>query len=332
MPSPFDPVKRVAIVLPAFNEARHVADVVRDIPAWVDSVIVVDDGSTDGTGSAVTALSDPRVELIAHDRNRGLGAAMRTGYRAALAGGCDLVVKMDADGQMAPAELGRMLEPHALGLAEYTKGNRFYFHGRTRGMPGHRSFGNNVLSLLTKLASGYWHVYDSQCGYTVINREYLALLDLDALPDDYFFENAMLLHLNALGARVVDVPTSTIYGAEVSGVGIVRVALTFPSRLLVAGATRFWRKHLVTDFSPIGVLTLLGMFALVFGTAFGGFHWWLSVQTRQIASTGTVMIAVLPLAFAVQMLAQAFTMSVLSSPGAAETASYVRLLIARGEV
>jgi glycosyltransferase involved in cell wall biosynthesis len=330
MPVPFDEGLTLALVLPAHNEAAHIAGVIASLPAWVDRVIVVDDASTDATAAAVAAVADSRIRVVSHERNRGVGAAMRTGYRAALEEGFDLVGKMDADGQMLATELALLVEPFALGLAEYTKGNRFYFPGGTAGMPAHRGLGNTALTFMSKVASGYWHVYDSQCGFTVIRAAFLRLIDLERLPDGYFFENAMLIRLNALGARVVDVPVSTIYGDETSGVRIGRVLVGFPPRLIAGGARRFWRKHLVTDFGPIGGLTIGGLAASLFGAAFGGYHWWRSIQSGIPATTGTVMIAVLPLMLGIQLLIQAFALSVSASPGAAETAAYVRTLIARG--
>ena len=322
----------LALAIPAHDEAQHILGVISAIPAWVDAIIVVDDGSTDDTAALVAGCGDERVHLIRHKSNGGVGAAMKTAYREAIAQGFDLVAKMDADGQMSADELDHLVEPHRLGIADYTKGNRFYFRNATLGMPRERSFGNSVLSFMTKLASGYWHVFDSQCGYTVASVPFVKLLDLDQVATDYFFENDMLIRLNALNARVVDVPTSTIYGHEVSGVHLGKVALTFPPRLLVGGSRRFWRKHLITDFGPIGAMTISGLVLALFGAAFGGYHWWLSVVSDHVATTGTVMLAVLPLILGIQLLVQAFSMSVSASAGAEETAEYVRRLIASGEV
>jgi glycosyltransferase involved in cell wall biosynthesis len=329
---PARPDLTCAVVLPAYNEQAHIGEVLASLPAWVDAVFVVDDGSSDDTARVAGSTGDRRVTVLRHDRNQGVGAAMRTGYRAALEGGFDLVAKMDADGQMCPEELARLVEPFALDLADYTKGNRFYVRDAARGMPAHRSFGNTGLSFMTKLASGYWHVYDSQCGYTVVRAGMLRLIDLDGLSEDYFFENDMLIRLNALNARVVDVPTSTRYGAEVSHVRPHRVVLSFPPRLLLAGSRRFWRKHLVTDFSPIGLLTIAGMALAAFGACFGAYHWYRSIVTDHVATTGTVMIAVLPLILGAQLLVQAFSMSVAASPGAAESAAFARHLITDGRL
>lgn len=321
---------RVAVVIPAYNEAKHLAKVILSLPDWVDHIIVIDDASTDDTSMVLESLSDPRAIVLRHEVNRGVGGAMIAGYRAALETDADIVVKMDADGQMDPSDLERLVRPLAVGVGDYAKGNRFYFRNATLAMPRMRSFGNSLLSMLTKVASGYWHVFDSQCGYTAIQSPFLRLLDLEQVPADYFFENDMLIRLNALSARVIDVPVATLYGSEISHVDVGRVALTFPPRLMSSGMRRFWRKYLLTDFGAIAVLTITGVALGGFGLAFGSYHWWLSIQHDLPATTGTVMIAVVPLIVGFQLLLQAIVLSVTGSPGARETAEYVRLLIAEG--
>jgi len=327
--SPRDPV--IAVVIPAFNEADHIGQVLSALPDWFDQVFVVDDASTDGTSGVVSAMTDERITLIRHARNTGVGGAMITGYRAALEAGADIVVKLDADGQMRTNECVRLVRPLVLGLAEYSKGNRFYFRGATREMPQVRGYGNVLLTLLTKAASGYWHVFDSQCGFTAISAPYLRLLDLDKLANDYFFENDMLIRLNEAGARVVDVPVTTVYGRETSHVRIRRVISTFPPRLLVRAVSRFWRRHLLTDFGVVAVLTIAGLALLVFGLVFGAYHWWLSITHGTPATVGTVMLAVLPIILGVQLLLQALSLNVADSPGARETREYVRYLVSARE-
>jgi dolichol-phosphate mannosyltransferase len=148
---------RIAVVLPAFNESRHLRDVVAELPGWVDRILIIDDASTDDTLAVARGIADERVHVIHHEINVGVGGAMCTGYRAALEENCDVVVKMDADGQMDVSELPVLLRPIGLGLADYVKGNRFRRTGRPPDMPARRWFGNVVLSFLTKVASGYWH-------------------------------------------------------------------------------------------------------------------------------------------------------------------------------
>lgn len=317
---------RIAVVLPSYNEGRHVCDVIATLPEWVWRVYVIDDCSTDDTAACVAPLLGDRVHYICHEVNSGVGGAMRTGYGAALADGASIVVKMDADGQMDPADLANIVEPIRLGMAEYVKGNRFRVLHRAKGMPNHRRFGNVAMSFANKVASGYWHVFDPQCGYTAIAAPALESLDLTNISRDYFFENDMLCWLNTLGARVVDVPVATVYGDEVSHIKLSRIIATFPGRLIDRYVRRVWRRHFVFDFGAVGMLLLAGTLFFWFGLIFGGYHWWLSIATDRVASTGTVMIAVLPLILGFQLLLQALLIEIGDSPGANETREFQRYM------
>jgi dolichol-phosphate mannosyltransferase len=322
---------RCCVVLPAHNEEAHIADTLRTVPRWIDGIVVVDDGSSDQTRELASGIADSRVRVLSHEENQGVGAAMRTGYRAALRDGYDVIVKMDADGQMDATELWKLVRPLALGLAEYTKGNRFRIAGQPPGMPRTRWLGNVSLSFLNKVATGYWHVFDPQCGFTAIQSGTLRMIDLERLVSDYFFENDMLARLNVVGARVVEVATATRYGDEVSGVSVRRALWSFPRRLLGRFVWRFAKRHLVWDFGVIGALVIVGLVLLTFGVVFGGYHWWQSLATGTPATAGTVMIAVLPIIIAIQMLLQALALEVQDSPGAEETRVYTRLLASGDE-
>ena len=316
---------RYCVILPAYNEGRHLASVASRIPDWVSGILIVDDASTDDTAAVAERLTDPRVHVYRHDENRGVGGAMVTGFRAAMEAGFDVAIKMDSDGQMDAGELPTLVRPIELGMAEYVKGNRFRRTGRPASMPRRRWFGNVVMSFLTKVASGYWHVFDPQCGFVAITAPTLRRLKLDGVARDYFFENDMLIRLNVIDARVVDVDTSSLYGDEVSHLRIGRVGWTFPPRLLRGFLWRFVRRHLMNDFGLIGLLATLGLMFTLFGTLFGLYNWALSVSSRIPATTGTVMIAVVPLILGVQMLLQALSLEVQSSPGATETREYSRI-------
>ena len=315
---------RCCVVLPAYNEARALAAVVARIPAWVTGIIVVDDASTDDTLTVAQSLTDPRLAVLHHDDNRGVGGAMVTGFRAALDGGYDVVIKMDADDQMDAGELPALVRPIELGMAEYVKGNRFRRTGRPPSMPGSRWFGNVVLSFLTKVASGYWHVFDPQCGFLAITTPTLRRLKFDGIARDYFFENDMLIRLNVIDARVVDVDTSALYGEEVSQVSIGCVSWSFPLRLARGFFWRFVKRHVVNDFGLIALLTSLGGVLLLFGVVFGAYHWVESAVTARAATAGTVMIAVVPIVLGAQMLLQALMLEVQSSAGGSETREYAR--------
>ncbi len=315
---------RLCVVLPAYNEARALGTVVARIPDRVTGIIIVDDASSDETLAVAESLSDPRVTVLHHETNRGVGGAMVTGYRAALGAGYDVVVKMDADDQMDVDDLPAVLEPIELGMAEYTKGNRFRRTGRPKGMPRFRWFGSVMLSFLTKVASGYWHVFDPQCGFTAISAPALAGLKLDGIACDYFFENDMLIRLNVIDARVVDVSTTALYGDESSTLRIGHIAWSFPLRLVRGFAWRFVKRHVVNDFGLIAMLSFAGAFLFLFGLIFGVYRWIDSAVTGQVATAGTVMIAVVPIILGAQMLLQALALEVQGSAGAEETRALSR--------
>jgi glycosyltransferase involved in cell wall biosynthesis len=205
---------RVAVVIPAYNEERAVADAVADVPAFVDHVIVVDDASTDDTSARARDAGRARraSTVLRHDDNRGVGAAIVTGYREALDRGCDVAAVMAGDGQMDPADLPALLDPIADDVADYVKGNRFLHPEIWTAMPPTRIVGNVVLSAATRVTSGYRHVFDSQCGYTAIHARALAAIDLDAVFPRYGYPNDLLSRLHVAGMRVVDVPVRPIYG------------------------------------------------------------------------------------------------------------------------
>lgn len=185
---------------------------IRAVPGWVDRVIVVDDASHDQTGRLAARSRRRGLELVRHDANRGVGGAIVSGYRRALALGLDVAVVMAGDGQMDPADLSALLDPIANGRADYVKGNRFLRRDVWRAMPPARIAGNILLSLATRVASGYWGSFDSQCGYTAITRAALESLDLGRVFARYGYPNDLLCRLHSIGARVVDVPVRAIYG------------------------------------------------------------------------------------------------------------------------
>jgi len=305
---------RVHVVIPAYNVAAHIDAVLRGLPDFVDAVTVVNDGSTDGTAAAVQATSDRRVTLLESPANEGVGGAMVRGFRHALAQGDGIIVKMDGDGQMDPADLPRLLEPIVDGRCEYAKGNRFLRSRELDIMPRARLAGNFVLTFLTKLASGYWNVFDPQNGYLAIASGTLRLLDLDRLSRRYFFENDMLINLNIFDARVRDVAMPSRYGDERSSMRLARVLCSFPYHLFHGYWYRFYRKHVLRDFSPVALFMLTGLPLLAWGTGFGAYTWvqsWLHVQ---FASAGTVMLSVLPFLVGFELVLQALVLEIRDTP------------------
>jgi glycosyltransferase involved in cell wall biosynthesis len=292
--------KTVAVVVPAFDEEDLVATTIRGIPAFVDRIIVVDDASRDGTTAAAEGAGDPRVEVVRHERNAGVGAAIVTGYQRTVAEGIDLACVMAADNQMDPSDLERLALPVARGEVDYTKANRLLSGEAWRVIPRSRYLGNAVLSFLTKLASGYWHVADSQSGYTVASREILEQLDLDRVYRRYGFPNDMLVHLNVWNARVRDVPSRPVYGVgERSGIKIRKVVPRI-SWLLVKGF--FWRmreKYVIRDFHPLVFFYALGFLMTLIGLGLGIAEVVLRILGNAV-SVGTVVLVALLLIFGSQ--------------------------------
>jgi glycosyltransferase involved in cell wall biosynthesis len=304
----------VAVAIPAFRAEATIGQVVATLPALVDRIVVVDDASPDGTSAALAAVSDPRLEALRHERNRGVGGAMKTAFARCLELGVDVVVKMDSDGQMDPARLPSLLDPLIDRGCDYAKGNRFLDEHALRDMPRVRLLGNLALTFLTKMASGYWHVFDPQNGYLACRTSILKRLDLDAIAEDYFFENDMLVHLNILEGRVVDVPMPARYGDERSSMRIGTVLRRFPMRLLDRLRKRVWQRYVVRDFSPVALFLFLGFPLMLAGIGFGGWAWYESATTGVVSSTGRVMLSVLPIVIGFQLILQAVLLDISSSP------------------
>jgi glycosyltransferase involved in cell wall biosynthesis len=264
--------KRVAVVVPAYDEEVLLPQTLAGIPGFVDRVYVVDDASRDATAerARAAAAADPRIEVVVHERNRGVGAAIVSGYERAIADRIDVTCVMAADNQMDPADLEALVAPVARGEVDYAKANRLFTGQAWQLIPKHRYLGNAVLSLLTKIASGYWHIADSQSGYTAVNLETLERLDLDRIYPRYGFPNDMLVHLNVVNARVRDFPSRPVYGVgERSGIKL-RSVVPQISWLLVKGF--FWRlreKYVIRDFHPLVFFYLFGLLMTFVGLGLG---------------------------------------------------------------
>jgi len=285
--------KRVGVVVPAHDEETLIGDTLGGIPAFVDRILVVDDGSTDETATRARTFGDARVEVISHDRNRGVGAAIVTGYHRALEHGLDVVCVMAADNQMDPADLATLVQPVARGELDYAKANRLFSGQAWKLIPRTRYLGNAVLSLLTKVASGYWHVADSQSGYTAIAGPMLAQLDLDRVYTGYGFPNDLLVHLNVWNARVRDFSSRPVYGVgERSGIRYRRVVPRI-SWLLLRGF--FWRlreKYVIRDFHPLVFFYAFGFLATLAGLVLGIVELVDRIDGHQV-SVGTVVLVAL---------------------------------------
>jgi glycosyltransferase involved in cell wall biosynthesis len=306
--------RTIGVVIPAYNVERAIRKVVEGIPSWVDRIIIVDDASRDGTFEEARRVASDRVVVLHHDVNQGVGGATLTGFQRALDDGMKIVVKMDGDGQMDPNFLPALLDAVTIQGYDYAKGNRFLHTAQLSSMPRHRLFGNFVLTFLTKLTSGYWNVFDPQNGYLAIRQEPLSRLNFGRIAKRFFFENDLLIHLNILNYRVKDVPIPALYGDEISNVKVSRVLLSFPAYLFRRFWYRIYEKYVLRDFSPVALFLFLGLPFLIWGVGFGAYTWWRSWTFGEIATTGTVMLSILPFLIGFELILQAIILDIQSTP------------------
>jgi len=283
--------KTLAVVVPAYNEEHLIGKVIETMPDLVDHIVVIDDCSTDRTAEIAQGYrqKDTRVALLCHRSNQGVGAAIVTGYKWARDRKIDVTVVMAGDAQMDPADLPDIVAPVARDEADYTKGNRL-FHGEAwKVMPKYRYLGNSFLSLLTKIASGYWHIADSQTGYTAISLKALEILDLDGIYKSYGMPNDLLIRLNTCNLRVRDVPIRPVYDiGEKSGIRLRRVLFTIPWLLLKGFFRRMFFKYVVKDFHPLVFFYLMGLTLTPAGMAFGIYLVWHRLFAGPVAETSAL--------------------------------------------
>ena len=304
----------VHVVIPAYNEAPFIGGVLGGIPAFVDRVIVVDDASADGTGDVARTNGDARVTVLRTPTNLGVGGATQLGYRHALDAGADVIVKVDGDGQMDPDHVARLVDALLDRNADYAKGNRFLEGDPVRDMPPGRLVGNLVLTFLTKLASGYWHVFDPQNGFTAVRASALRALPLERVSRGFFFENDMLVRLNIQDRRVVDVAIPARYGDEISDVRLLPVLVTFPVLLVRRFFGRVLEKYVLRDFSPIALFLFVGLASFAWGVGWGLYLWARSWVTQVGTPTGSLMLSLVPIVLGFQLLLQAIVLDIQATP------------------
>jgi glycosyltransferase involved in cell wall biosynthesis len=304
---------RVAALVPAYNEQAHIGRVISTMPEFVDHIIVVNDASGDDTAAVARSIHDERVVLIEHETNQGLGASLIDAHLSALSLQADISVVMAGDGQMDPSFLPALLDPIVDEGYDFTKGNRFFSVSSWRGMPSHRVFGNIVLSFMTKLATGYWNLFDPQNGYTAMNSRVQRAIDWNDVAKDYSFENDVLARLGLIRARLKDVDIPAVYGDEVSSIRLQSVVPDLLRTLGKASRRRFWLQYVVRSFSPVALFGLSGCAALLWSALFGGWVIWGSIGPAQ-ASTGTVMLAVLPFLMGFQLVLAGLVLDIMNTP------------------
>lgn len=303
------------MVLPCYKSREHVLDVIARIGSDVFLIVAVDDACPMETATYIEKnCIDPRLVVVRNSVNLGVGGAVMHGYRIAFDRGADIIVKVDSDGQMDPALVPQIVHPIVEGLADYTKGNRFFNIEDVRAMPPTRIFGNAVLSFLTKLSSGYWNVFDPTNGYTAIHRSTLELLPLDKIDCRFFFEFDMLFRLYTAGAVVFDVPMRAIYADEKSNLRIGQVLVPFVLKNLRNFAKRVFYRYYLRDMNIGSLELLVGLLLLAFGAIFGLSQWIAAAAVGATASAGTVMLAGLPTLAGLQLILSFLAFDVMAVP------------------
>lgn len=306
----------IAVVLPCYRVRGHILKVISEIAeddVW--RIYVVDDDCPDRSGDFVEqSCNDPRIRVLRNEQNEGVGGAVIVGYKQAIADGAEVIVKIDGDGQMDPALIPYFTAQILSGQADYCKGNRFYDLDNISAMPRIRIFGNAVLSLMTKLSSGYWDLFDPTNGYTAIHSDVAKHLPFEKISSRYFFETDMLFRLNTLRAVVVDIPMDAKYDEEVSGLKISKIIGEFLFKHIRNFLKRIFYNYYLKDLSLASFELPLGILLLVFGAVFGGYHWFVAAKTDTLASPGTVMISALPIMMGLQFVLAFFAHDIAQIP------------------
>lgn len=315
-PEPIISSARVAVVIPCYKAAKSLPFVVAAVPAMVERIYCVNDQSPDDTGQVVDWLAkfNPRVTALHRPQNGGVGAATMTGFRAALADGMDVVVKLDSDGQMNPAFIPTLVAPILSGEADFVKGNRFFDLDSVKAMPPLRLIGNAGLSFLSKLSTGYWQMFDPTNGYIAVHANVLGMLPLDKIHPRYFFESDLLFRLSTLGANMVEVPMQAVYADEKSNLSELDALLTFPPLHLRNLVKRIGYNYFLRGFSAASLHLAGGLLLTLAGLAFGLQAWLQSAATGAPATAGTVMLAALPVLVGLQLLLNFLGHDVASTP------------------
>jgi len=302
----------ISVVVPAYKVLKKIEGVVEGLPNFVDNIIVIDDACPQKSSDTVKML--PKVTVVTHESNQGVGGAIASGYKKALSIDSDIVVKVDGDGQMDPSYIEALIVPIVSGEAEYCKGNRFNDFSALKQMPKVRLFGNSMLSFMVKTASGYWNIMDPTNGFTAISSNAIKGLEFEKIAKRYFFETDMLVNLNIEGCVVADVPIPAKYEDEDSNLNIVNVLLTFPFKMFERLCRRVFYKYYIYNFDMGSVYLLIGLPMLLFGITFGAYRWGTGLVENVANSVGTVMLSVIPIVLGVQFLLQFIAIDIENTP------------------
>jgi dolichol-phosphate mannosyltransferase len=305
----------IAVVIPAYKVAGTIVSLISMIGEEVKWIIVVDDFCPQRSGHvALEGITDSRVEVIFHDSNKGVGGAVKTGYKAAIAKGAKILVKLDGDGQMNPDLIPKLVIPLVDGYAEYSKGNRFYNLKGIHAMPKVRIIGNLGLTFMTKMSTGYWEIFDPTNGFTAISSNVIDELDLDDIEDRYFFESDILFHLGMLKAVVIDVPMPAVYGNEKSNLSIGKSLFEFSGKHTKNFFTRIFYNYFIRDFTVASIQLLIGLCVSLFGAVLGLNSWLHSIRTNESSEPGTIVLVALLVIVGFQLLLNFVSYDMASSP------------------
>ena len=307
--------KVLVVVIPAYKVSRHILPLLDLIGPEVSRIIVVDDSCPENSGSLVEQFSsDPRVEVLHHLVNLGVGGATKTGIRAAIDSGATTIIKLDGDGQMDPRLIPKLTEPIFLGKADYVKGNRFFSVEHIKTMPGTRILGNLILSFYSKLSSGYWNILDPNNGFFAINSDVARNLPLDKISDRYFFESDMLFRLNLIRAKIVDMPMQSTYASEISNLKIIPTIFEFSFKHLRNFLKRIVYTYFIRDLNLASLQLLLGVGISIFGLVIGANGWWNAYRIGETTNTGTLILTAMSLLSGLQLLLGFFSYDMSNVP------------------
>jgi len=307
---------KISVIIPCYNVSKHIEAVINGLPQEISHVIVVNDCSTDSTLSILEqiAANNPKVQVLNHSINQGVGGAMISGYKKSLELGADISIKMDGDGQMDAANIFKLIQPLIDGKADFTKGNRFRDLKAIKSMPIVRRIGNLGLSFLIKAASGYWNIFDPTNGFTAVRNETLAEINLDKLHKRYYFETSMIAELYFSNTVIFDVPMKAKYGDEVSGLSSTKTLFEFPPKLLVTFLKRIVKKYFLYDFNIGSLYLLTGIPIFLYGIIFGFVKFEQYTKLGVGAPTGTVVIPTLLIILGFQLLLSGLVFDVNNYP------------------
>ena len=293
----------VAVVIPVFKVKSKILEVINSVGPEVDFIIVVDDACPELSGQHVQDHNaDPRVIIIRHETNQGVGGAVKTGYKRALELGCEIMIKVDGDGQMDASKIIDLITPILTNQSDYTKGNRFFEIEAVQQMPKLRILGNLGLTFVTKFSTGLWHIFDPTNGFTAIRGSTLKRLNLSKIDNRYFFESDMLFRLNLIQARVNDVPLPAIYGEENSNLRIKRVLFEFPAKHARNYLKRIAYTYYLRDFNLASVELPLGLLLSGFGLILGAYSWIHGMITSTATQTGTLILVAMSFLSGLQLI------------------------------